>query len=110
MLVLHEGCGVDDPVLRRRRLYALLREAIGGELEVSVIDMEFERFLKPKEIDALLLNIYWDAAVVYDETGLLQGFLRDVKEKIVKSGLRRVKDGRAYRWILPRPLREIKIL
>ncbi|MEM2897201.1 MAG: nucleotidyltransferase domain-containing protein [Candidatus Bathyarchaeia archaeon] len=26
LLVFHEGCGIDDPVLRRRHLYCLLKE------------------------------------------------------------------------------------
>ncbi len=32
LLVLHEGCRVEDGVMRRRRLYSLLREALGAEL------------------------------------------------------------------------------
>lgn len=88
-----------------------MRRAVGREFEdATVIDMEFKRFLKPKEVNALLLNIYWDGVVVYDETRMLQGFLKRVKEKIAKSGLRRVKEGRAYRWVLPEPLKEVKIL
>lgn len=72
--------------------------------------MELERFLKPIEINAPLLNIYWDGVVIYDEAGRLQGFLKRVKEKVARSGLRRVRDGKAYRWILPEPLKEAKIL
>lgn len=110
LLVLHEGCRISDPVSRRRYIYNLLRKAIGGGFEsVIIIDMELKRFLKPAEINALLLNIYWDGVVVYDETGTLRGFLKHIKEKISKSG-RRVKDGKAYRWILPEPLKEVKIL
>jgi hypothetical protein len=88
-----------------------LREAIGEEFEdITVVDMELEHFLKPIEIIALLLNVYWDAVVVYDNTGILNEFLSHVREKIVKSGLKRVKDGKAYRWVLPKPMMEIKIL
>lgn len=111
LLVLHEGCEIQDPVLRRRHLYNRLREAIGEEFEdITVVDMELEHFLKPIEIIALLLNVYWDAVVVYDNTGILNEFLSHVREKIVKSGLKRVKDGKAYRWVLPKPMMEIKIL
>ena len=111
LLVLHEGCEIEDPVVRRRQLYDLLREAVGeGFEDVTVVDMELERFLKPREITALLLNVYWDAVVVYDKTGAVEGFLRHVREKIVKSGLKRVGDGRAYYWVLPKPLKEVKIL
>jgi hypothetical protein len=72
--------------------------------------MKLRDFLKPKEVAPLLLNIYWDAVVVYDETGGVEEFLKDVRGRILKSGLKRVRDGRAYYWILPKPLREVKIL
>lgn len=111
LLVLHEGCEVEDAVLRRRHLYNLLREAIGEESEeLTVVDMELKRFLKPREITSLLLNIYWDAVVVYDLTGSVEGFLKGVRDKILKSGLKRVRDGKAYYWVLPEPLKEVKIL
>lgn len=111
LLVLHEGCEVEDPVARRRRIYYLLRKAIGEEFEdLTVVDMELEHFLKPKEITALLLNIYWDGLVVYDSTETVRGFLGEVREKIVKSDLERVRDGRAYYWVLPKPMKEVKIL
>jgi predicted nucleotidyltransferase len=111
LLVLHEDCEIEDPVLRRRHLYNLLREAVGKDFEdITVVDMELEHFLKPTEITALLLNVYWDAVVVYDKTGTLRGFLEHVREKIAKSGLRRVRDGRSYHWVLPKPMMEVKIL
>jgi len=111
LLVLHEDCEIQDPVVRRRHLYNRLREAVGQDFEdVTVVDMELEQFLKPKEITALLLNVYWDAVVVYDKTETLRGFLEHVREKIAKSGLKRVRDGRAYHWVLPKPMMEVKIL
>jgi predicted nucleotidyltransferase len=111
LLVLHEGCKVGDLVARRRLLYSLLRNVLGEGFEgLTVVDMEFRRFVKPKEITALLLNIYWDGVVVYDVTGIVQGFLVQVREKIVKNGLKRVKDGKAYYWVLPKPMEEVKIL
>lgn len=111
LLVLHEDFKIKDLVLRRRYLYNIIREAIGKQFEeVTVIDMELKHFLKPKEINVLLLNIYWDAIIVYDRTNMLQDFLNYVKEKIAKSGLKRIKDGKACRWILPEPMKEVKIL
>jgi predicted nucleotidyltransferase len=111
LLVLYEGCEIQDPILRRRHLYKCLREAIEEDFEeITVIDMELEHFLKPMEITALLLNVYWDAIVVYDRTGILRDFLKRVREKIVESGLKRVRDGRAYYWVLPKPMEEVKIL
>ena len=80
LLVLHEGCEVGDAVIRGRYLYNLLREALGGEFEdITLIDMELSAFLEPAEISSLLLNVYWDAIVVYDETGVLESFLRHVR-------------------------------
>ncbi|MEM2843765.1 MAG: nucleotidyltransferase domain-containing protein [Candidatus Bathyarchaeia archaeon] len=111
LLILHEDCWIDDPISRRRYLYNLLQNAVGKEFEnITIIDMKLEHFLKPTEINALLLNIYWDAIIVYDETETLQAFLKHVKERIAKTGLKRVKDGKAYHWILPEPLKEVKIL
>ena len=111
LLVLHENCEIKDPVLRRRYLYNLIRKVIGKEFEgITIIDMEFENFIKPIEINALLLNIYWDAIIVYDKTNMLHSFLEHVKDKIEKSGLKRIKDGKAYRWVLPEPMKEVKIL
>ncbi len=111
LFILHEGCDIEDPVLRRRHLYKLLREAIGSEFGgLTLIDMEIEDFLRPKEINALLLNLYWEAIPIYDVTGKLQGFLEHVKERIARSGLKRVWDGRTYRWVLPEPMKEVKIL
>lgn len=72
--------------------------------------MEIGHFFKPREINSLLLNVYWDSVVVYDGDGAVDAFLRRVREKIAKSGLKRVRDGRAYCWVLPEPLKEVKIL
>ncbi|RLF13437.1 MAG: hypothetical protein DRJ97_08075 [Thermoprotei archaeon] len=111
LLVLHEGCEEKDPVKLRRKLYAALKEALNWEVEeLTVIDMELSEFMSPREITPLLLNIYWDGIVVYDATGKVQDFLTEVKRRIEASGLRRVKDGRAYYWVLPEPMREVKIL
>lgn len=111
LLVLHERCEGEDPVFRRRRLYGLLRGILGGEFEdVTVFDMGLERFLKPEEITSLLLNLYMDSVVVYDETGRVDDFLRRIRERILESGLKRVGDGRAYYWVLPEPLKEVKFL
>lgn len=111
LLILHEGCEIEDAVMRRRLLYNLLREAVGEEFEdITVVDMKLERFFKPREIASLLLNVYWDSVVVYDRTWAVESFLRRVREKIVESGLKRVRDGKSYYWVLPKPLKEVKIL
>ena len=87
LLVLHDGCGEDDLVWLRRRLYLALREALGDEVEgLTVIDVRLEDFLSPRQVTSLLLNIYWDGIVLYDVTGKLQGFL----EEVIRGGLRLV--------------------
>lgn len=111
LVVLLENCEVEDPVARRRLLHMLIREALGGAFgDLTVVDFELERFLKPEKVSPLLLNVYWDGVVVYDKTGKLCDFLREARERIVKSGLKRVKDGEAYLWVLPKPMKEVKIL
>ncbi len=111
LLVLHKGCGEKDPVLLRRRLYKALKEALGDEVEeLTVLDMELSEFMSPKEVTPLLLNIYWDGVVVYDETGRVRDFLAKARKGIKASGLKRVRDGRAYCWVLPEPMKEVKIL
>ncbi|MEM2929054.1 MAG: nucleotidyltransferase domain-containing protein [Nitrososphaerota archaeon] len=111
LLVLHEDCNIEDMVIRRRYFYNILREAIGKEYEdITLIDMELKYFLKPYEINSLLLNIYYDSIAIYDKTGTIESFLKYVKNKIEESGLKRIKDGKAYYWILPKPLKEVKIL
>jgi predicted nucleotidyltransferase len=98
LLVLHEGCKIKDPIKRRSQMYSLLWNTLRKDFEdLAVLDMKLKNFLKPKEITGLLLNIYSDAVVVYDTTQTISTFLRDVKQKIAKSKLKRVKDGKAYR-------------
>lgn len=111
LLVLHENCNIEDMVMRRRYFYNILREAIGKEYEdITLVDMELKYFLKPYEINSLLLNIYYDSIAIYDKTGTIESFLKYVKNKIEESGLKRIKNGKAYYWILPKPLKEVKIL
>lgn len=111
LLLLHDGCMVEDPVERRRMLYLQVMDLVGDLFEsVTVVDMELREFLSPKEVTPLLLNIYWDAVVVYDQTGSLGSFLEKVRDRIVRSGLRRVRDGRAYYWVLPEPPKEVRIV
>lgn len=109
--ILHDGCEIKDPVARRRHLYSIVCEALESPVDnLTVIDMELKRFLEPREVTALLLNIYWESSVLVDRTGFLNAFLERVREKIVKSGLKRVKDGSAYLWVLPEPMKEVKLL
>ena len=110
-LVLHRGLEMADPVMRRRAIYKVIREAVRDTCEgLTVIDMRFEDFLSPEEVTPLLLNIYWDSVVLLDRIGELEEFLRKVRKNIVAGGLRRVRDGAHYSWVLPEPLKRVKIV
>ncbi|MEM2927039.1 MAG: hypothetical protein QXO94_06220 [Candidatus Bathyarchaeia archaeon] len=88
-----------------------MQEAVGENFEdLTVIDRELSQFPKPTKILSLLLNIYWHALVIYDRTENLDSFLRHVEDGIAKSGLKRIRDERAYYWLLPKPMMEVKIL
>ena len=109
LLVLHRGLGGIDPVRRRRAIY-LAVSAFLRDYPLTVIDMDINDFLSPGVITPLLLNIYWDAVVLLDKTGTLEEFLRYVRRRVVESGLRRVKDGKAYYWVLPKPMERVRII
>jgi len=111
LLILHEGMPVSNLIERRRILYRAVVERVGDVFEaVTLIDMEFRDFVNPRVVTPLLLNIYWDAVVVFDRTELLEEFLRRVRRRIEESGLRRIRDGRAYYWILPKPMERVRII
>ena len=109
LLVLHTGLNRIDSVRRRRAVY-LAVSALLRDYPLTVIDMDINEFLNPGIITPLLLNIYWDAVVLLDRTGKLSEFLERVRRRIVESGLRRVRDGRAYYWVLPKPLERVRII
>ena len=111
LLVLHTGAPVRDPVERRRLLYKLVAERLEGAFEaVTLVDMDLERFLKPETVTPLLLNIYADALVVIDRVGSLEEFLQRVRKRIGELGLTRVRDGKAYYWVLPKPMEKVQLL
>ena len=111
LLVLHSGAPFSDPVERRRHLYNLVVERLEGVFEsITLIDMELDRFLKPGTVTPFLLNVYADAVVVVDRVGGVEGFLQRVRKRIRELGLLRVKDGRAYYWVLPKPAEKVELL
>lgn len=111
LLILHSNMPLSDPVERRRLLYKFVAECLEGVSEsITLIDMDIELFLKPTTVTPLLLNIYADALVVVDRTGKIEEFLRHVRERIRELGFVRVKDGKAYYWVLPRPMEKVEIL
>ncbi len=111
LLVLYEGLAEASLVKRRRLIYMLIMDRISGFFEeATVIDIEYREFVEPRAITPLLLNIYWDGIVVLDRVGGLGSFLEHVRKKIAEAGLKRVKDGRTYYWVLPKPMQRVKII
>jgi predicted nucleotidyltransferase len=111
LLVLHSGLPITDLVMRRRHLYSLIVERLSDVFKsITLIDMDLESFLKPMTITPLLLNIYFDAIVVIDRVEVLVEFLEIVRKRIIEAGLRRIKDGKAYYWVLPKPLEKVKVI
>lgn len=109
LLVLHK-LGISDLVIRRRVAYLVASALLRDYEALTVLDMPYESFIRPRVVTPLLLNICWDSVVIMDRTNRLNDFLRFVRQRIVDSGLRRVKDGRAYYWILPKPMARVKLL
>jgi len=111
LLILHSDLPIIDLVERRRYLYRLIIERLGGVFDsITLIDMSLNEFLKPDVVTPLLLNIYVDAVVILDRVGVIEEFLSNVRKKVVEVGLKKVKDGKAYYWILPKPLEKVRIV
>jgi hypothetical protein len=41
---------------------------------------------------------------------VIEEFLSNVKKRVVEVGLKKVRDGKAYYWILPKPLEKVRIV
>ncbi|MEM3382228.1 MAG: nucleotidyltransferase domain-containing protein [Candidatus Bathyarchaeia archaeon] len=60
-------------------------------------------FLTPKEVERhppILIDMVEDAVILYDRGGFLRRVLENLKEKLEKTGARRVPTKRGYLWIL----------
>ena len=111
LLILHSNLPIIDLVERRRYLYRLIIERLGDVFDsITLIDMSLNEFLKPDVVTPLLLNIYVDAVVILDRVGVIEEFLSNVRKRVVEVGLKKVKDGKAYYWILPKPLEKVRIV
>jgi len=110
MLTYWSSIGGFNKINRLIRGKATNTALLRGYPEFTVLDMDFDEFVNPGIIRPLLLNIYWDAVILLDRSGRLQDFLDHVRRRIIESGLRRVKDGKAYYWILPKPIAKVRIL
>ncbi|MEM2962827.1 MAG: hypothetical protein QXY01_07430, partial [Candidatus Bathyarchaeia archaeon] len=54
-------------------------------------------------VNPLFLNIIFDAIVLYDKYDKLGSFVSEARRKLAETGLKRVRRGRFYYWVLPRP-------
>ena len=111
LLILHKDLPISDLIKRRRYLYKLVMDRVNDLCDaVTLLDMELNDFLYPKVITSLLLNIYWDAIIILDRMHEISRFLKYIRRRIREVGLVRIKDNRAYCWILPKPMQKIELL
>jgi len=111
LLLLHGDAPLGDLVELRRHLYELVAERLASSFEsITVVDAKLKEFLRPKIVTPLLLNVYADAIVVVDRVGGLEEFLESIRRRIRELGLKRLKDGRAYCWVLPKPMERVELL
>ncbi len=102
LLVLWRGLHMD----RRERyvyIYRVASQYFSPSRGLTVLDMEYDKFLGFKKITSLALNMIWDGIVLYDKYGKLKGYLERLREGIKNKGLTRIKIGRYYYWKLPKP-------
>jgi predicted nucleotidyltransferase len=102
ILILWEGLNMD---WRERyvHLYKVASSYFTSSGDLTVLDMEYGKFLKPRKITTLLLNIIWDGLVLYDRHGKLKRFLSKVRRELREKGIVRVKSDKYYYWVLPKP-------
>lgn len=102
LLILWED--VDLPLRERYVMfYKLASRYFKVGKGLTVLDVEYARFVNLKKINPLFLNIIFDAIILYDKHGKLNAFISETREKLAKTGLTRVRKGRFYYWVLPRP-------
>ena len=101
---------------RRYEVYKPIYDAItsqyGQEKDLTVIDIA-EEYLEDRdaEITSLMLNIIFDAVILYDPSGKLAAFIGRVGRLIEAAGLERyrTKDGK-YGWKSKTgPLRAVEV-
>lgn len=102
LLILWED--VDLPLRERYIMfYELASRYFKVDKGLTVLDVEYARFINLKKVNPLFLNIIFDAIVLYDKYGKLGSFVSEARRKLAETGLKRVRRGRFYYWVLPRP-------
>ena len=108
LLILWEGLDVD---VRKRHVYVyrVVSRYFPSFVRLTVLDMEYSRFLNVRKLTPLLLNIICDGVILYDKYGLLEDFLIRVRRELKAKGLERVKLGKYYYWKLPKPGAKVEL-
>ena len=96
--------GLPQSLERRYLLYKPVHIALNEEAEkftdVTLIDIDESEILDEKlDVSPLLMNMAWDAKLIYDPEGKLKTFVNGVKRLIEAAGLERygTEDGK-YGW------------
>ncbi|MBS7645856.1 nucleotidyltransferase domain-containing protein [Candidatus Bathyarchaeota archaeon] len=94
LIVVRGVSGVEG----RFRIYDPLRRVLKRDVTVLDID-EAEIFREGLTVDSFLLNVAWDAVILYDPTGRLTRLFERVKAAVRGAGLirYRTRDGK-YGW------------
>jgi len=94
LVVVRDMHGID----RRFRIYDPLRRILKRDITVLDID-EAKIFKKELTVDSFLLNVAWDALILYDPMGKLTKLFKRVKTAVRRAELIRykTKDGK-YGW------------
>ena len=108
LLILWEGLEV-DPRERHVYIYKVVSRYFPPSTGLTVLDMEYSRFVSARKLTSLLLNIMYDGVVLYDKHGLLEDFLSRVRKELRAKGLERRRAGKYYYWVLPRPGNKIEL-
>jgi hypothetical protein len=69
------------------------QKRIRGISPVIRTQEEFEKSLRP-----LYLDIAWDGIILFDGAGYVSSKMKEIKEIVKKSGLKRVKKGQGWIW------------
>ena len=86
-----------------RQAYTLASRHFSPSRGLTVLEMGYSEFLGARRLTPILLNIIGDGVVLYDRHGRLEQFISDVRRRLRRRGVVRVKMGRYYYWELPEP-------
>jgi len=62
-------------------IYKIIRKYFPANIDLTVLEMNYLKFISMKEITPLILNILWDGIVLYDKHGKLRDFILNIRKK-----------------------------